>query len=100
MLGRRNLRIKVMQTLYGWEMDHDAPLTKLEAHLQNQIQKSVALYLTNLLYLVEVCQYSMVDKAKRLARYIQTEEDTKASTTIPSILCRAFLFGCRPSFDS
>ncbi len=91
MLGRRNLRIKVMQTLYGWEMDHEAPLTKLEAHLQNQIQKSVALYLTNLLYLVEVCQYSTVDKAKRLARYIQTEEDTNASTAIASNSIITFL---------
>lgn len=82
MLGRRNLRIKVMQVLYAWEMDRDIPLTKLETHLSEQIQKSVQLYLTNLLYLVEVCNYSMVDKAKRLAKYIQTEEDNVASTTI------------------
>ncbi len=82
MLGRRNLRIKVMQILYAWEMDRDIPLTKLETHLSEQIQKSVQLYLTNLLYLVEVCNYSMVDKAKRLAKYIQTEEDNIASTTI------------------
>ncbi|MES2620809.1 MAG: transcription antitermination factor NusB [Bacteroidota bacterium] len=91
MLGRRNLRIKVMQTLYGWEMDQDTQLTKLESHLHNQIQKSVALYLTNLLYVVEVCQYSMVDKAKRLARYIQTEEDAKASTTIAANAIVTFL---------
>lgn len=82
MLGRRNLRIKVMQVLYAWEMDRDIPLTKLETHLSEQIQKSVQLYLTSLLYLVEVCNYSMVDKAKRLAKYIQTEEDNVASTTI------------------
>jgi N utilization substance protein B len=82
MLGRRNLRIKVMQTLYGWEMDKDTQLLKMENQLRFSIQKSVSLYLTNLLYLVEVCQYSMVDKARRLAKYIQTEEDAKASTTI------------------
>lgn len=91
MLGRRNLRIKVMQTLYGWEMDRDSQLTKLESHLQNQIQKSVALYLTNLLFVVEVSRYSMVDKAKRLARYIQTEEDVKASTTIAANSIVTFL---------
>ena len=91
MLGRRNLRIKVMQTLYGWEMDRDVLLTKLETHLQQQIQKSVSLYLTNLLYLVEVCQYSMVDKARRLAKYIQTEEDGKASTTIAANSIVTFL---------
>jgi len=82
MLGRRNLRIKVMQALYAWEMDHDIPLTKLEGQLNTQIQKSVSLYLTNLLFLVEVCQYSLVDKAKRLAKFVKTEEDEKASTMI------------------
>src|ERR1043165_545903 len=82
MLGRRNLRIKVMQELYAWEIDNEIPVHKLEGHLSGQIQKSNTLYLTNLLYLIEVCNYSMVDKAKRLAKYIKTEEDTKASTTI------------------
>jgi N utilization substance protein B len=82
MLGRRNLRIKVMQELYSWEIDNDIPVHKLEGHLTSQIAKSKVLYLTNLLYLVEVCNYSMVDKAKRLAKYIKTEEDINASTTI------------------
>lgn len=82
MLGRRNLRIKVMQELYSWEMDNEIPLNKLEGHLNGQMSKSISLYLTNLLYLVEVCNYSMVDKAKRLSKYIQTEDDANARTTI------------------
>ena len=82
MLGRRNLRVKVMQALYAWETDRDTNDAQLEALLKNQIQRSVSLYLTDLLYLVETCRYSMVDKAKRMAKYIKTEEDEKASTTI------------------
>ncbi|MBL7778667.1 MAG: transcription antitermination factor NusB [Chitinophagales bacterium] len=82
MLGRRNLRVKVMQALYGWELDREVPLQKLEGLLRTQTEKSVALFLTNLLYLVEVCNYSMVDKAKRLAKYIKTEDDLNASTTV------------------
>ena len=82
MLGRRNLRIKVMQALYAWEMDNDTPVAKLEGQLKTQVQKSITLYLTDLTYLIEVCKYSMVDKAKRLAKYIKTDEDRKASTTI------------------
>lgn len=82
MLGRRNLRIKVMQELYAWELDHEIPVKKLEGHLNGQVDKSITLYLTNLFYLIEVCNYSMVDKAKRLAKYIITEEDKKASTAI------------------
>ncbi|MDB5283907.1 MAG: NusB antitermination factor [Bacteroidota bacterium] len=91
MLGRRNLRIKVMQTLYAWETDHDVPLVKLEGHLKGQIQKSLSLYLTNVLYLIDVCQYSMVDKAKRLARYIKTKEDENASTSIAANAIVTFL---------
>src|SRR5438046_2218140 len=91
MLGRRNLRVKVMQELYRWEMDHEIPLQKLEEHLKTQVQKSLSLYLTNLLFLVEVCQHSLVDKAKRLARYIKSEADEKASTTIASNTVIRFL---------
>lgn len=82
MLGRRNLRVKVMQALYAWEIDRETSNDKLETLLQNQIQRSVSLYLTDLLYLTEVCRYSLVDKAKRMAKFVKTEEDEKASTTI------------------
>jgi transcription termination factor NusB len=44
MLGRRNLRVKVMQTLYAWEMDRDLPTNKLQGQLETQIQRSVLLY--------------------------------------------------------
>jgi N utilization substance protein B len=80
-----------MQALYAWEMDHDTPVTKLEGHLKTQIDKSITLYLTDLTYLIEVCQYSMVDKAKRLAKYIKTEEDKKTSTTIAANAIITFL---------
>lgn len=82
MLGRRNLRIKVMQVLYAWETDRETSLVQLEGLLKTQIQRSVSLYLSNLLYLVEVCNYSMVDKAKRLSKFIKTQEDENVSTTI------------------
>ncbi len=80
-----------MQTLYAWETDKDTPLVKLEGHLKSQIEKSVALYITNLLYLVEVCNYSMVDKAKRMAKFVKTDEDTNASTTIAANTIVQFL---------
>ena len=85
------MRIKVMQALYAWEMDHDTPVIKLEGQLKTQIQKSITLYLTDLSYLIEVCQYSMVDKAKRLAKYIKTEEDQNASTSIAANAIITFL---------
>jgi N utilization substance protein B len=71
-----------MQTLYSWEMDHEIPLTYLEGQLNSQVEKSVALYITYILFLEQICTYSMVDKARRMAKYIQTEDDAHASTTI------------------
>ena len=47
-----------MQALYAWEMDHDTPVIKLEGQLKTQIQKSITLYITDLTYLIEVCQYN------------------------------------------
>jgi len=91
MLGRRNLRIKVMQALYAWEMDNDTPVIKLEGQLKTAVQKSITLYLTDLSYLIEVCQYSMVDKAKRLAKYIKTDEDRNTSTSIAANAIVKFL---------
>lgn len=82
MLGRRNVRIKVMQTLYTWEIDREIEVGKLEKQLESRMEKSTWLYLTDLLYVIEVCRYSMVHKAKGMAKYIKTEEDEKASTII------------------
>lgn len=71
-----------MQALYAREMNNDLTLQFLDNQMQNSINRAVGLYLTNLLYLLEVCRYSMVDKAKRMAKYIQTDEDKNASTAI------------------
>ena len=91
MLGRRNLRIKVMQTLYSWEIDQETPLVKLEGYLKGQIEKSISLYLTNLVYLIEVCEYANADSAQRKTKFIKTEEDENASTTIASNAIVKFL---------
>lgn len=82
MLGRRNVRIKVMQTLYAWEMDRSTGVSKLQNQLESRMEKATWLYLTDLLYIIEVCRYSMVNKAIGMAKYIKTEQDEKASTTI------------------
>ena len=82
MLGRRSLRIKVMQVLFGLEMNPDVPLALLEKDLDKSMARSMRLYLTNLSYLVAVCEYSMVDAAKRMARHVKVEEDKNISTQI------------------
>lgn len=91
MLGRRSLRTKVMQVLYSIEVNPDVQLGTLETELHKSLDRSISLYLTNLAYMYEVCQYSLVDKAKRMAKYIKTEDDEKASTIIASNRIATFL---------
>ncbi len=82
MLGRRNLRIKVMQTLFGREMSSEIPLQFLEGQLKSNIQRSSALYLTLLEYICAVCRYANTDKDRRSGKYLKTNEDINLSTLI------------------
>ena len=80
-----------MQVLYSIEVNPDVQLGALETELHKSLDRSISLYLTNLAYMYEVCQYSLVDKAKRMAKYIKTEDDEKASTLIASNRIAIFL---------
>ncbi|MFN8310538.1 MAG: transcription antitermination factor NusB [Chitinophagales bacterium] len=91
MLGRRSLRIKVMQVLFGLEMNPDIPLASLEGDLEKSMARSLKLYLTDLAYLIDVCEYSMVDAARRMARHVKTEADKNISTQIAANAVVQFL---------
>jgi N utilization substance protein B len=82
MLGRRSLRIKTMQLLYGYELNKDLSIGSLESQLIKSMNKTATLYLSLLAYLNEICQYSMVDAGIKLAKYIKSEDDNKVNTQI------------------
>lgn len=82
MLGRRGLRVKVMQVLYGFELNKDNQLGALQKQLDKNHSLTLPLYLSFIYLLKEVANYAMVDVAKKLSKYIVTDEDRKASTTI------------------
>jgi len=82
MLGRRNLRIKVMQTLFGKEISSDVPLQFMEGQLKSNILRSSSLYLTLLEYICAVCRYANTDKDRRAGKYLKTNEDINLSTLI------------------
>lgn len=71
-----------MQVLYSKELSPDTTLRFLEGQLDTNINRTVGLYITLLQYAIEVCKYSMVDKAKKMAKYIQTDEDKMVSTLV------------------
>lgn len=82
MLGRRSLRVKTMQVLYGYELNNSLSLAVLEQQLDKSTEKTVSLYLAYLVYLNETAQYSLVDAAIRLAKFIQTDEDKNTNTQL------------------
>jgi transcription antitermination protein NusB len=82
MLSRRNLRIKVMQVLYAHLVGSETDSSKLEKILVSRINKAEDLYFVFLLYLVEICNYSVVDASKKASKFIQTENDKNASTDL------------------
>ncbi|MDW8273589.1 MAG: hypothetical protein RMJ53_05095, partial [Chitinophagales bacterium] len=84
MLGRRHIRIKVLQTYYAKELANDVPLTFLEGQLKTTFHKTLQLYLTMLRYLVDTCLYVLVDKSLRQAKFLKTNEDQSFSTLLAS----------------
>lgn len=82
MLGRRNLRIKVMQTLYVRELGDTVTLHFLEGQLKTSLHRSSQLYLTLIHYIIDVCLYVIEDKNKRQAKFLKTKEDLSLNTII------------------
>jgi len=79
MLSRRNLRIKVMQVLYAHLMGNEN-IVNLEKVLKSRIEKAENLYYIYIMYMQEVCNYSIVDASKKASKYLQSESDKNVST--------------------
>lgn len=83
MLSRRNIRVKVMQTLYSIEaMDHETrpgePLAMLKKNLDNAAQ----LFAYLVYYLTEVARYAEKDALHKARKYLPTESDLAVNTRI------------------
>jgi len=83
MLSRRNIRVKVMQTLYSIEsMNKETrpgePLQILRKNLENSQQ----LFAYLIYYILEVARYSEKDALKKSQKYLPTEGDLKVNTKI------------------
>ncbi len=83
MISRRNIRVKVMQTLYTVstlenELKSREPRQILEQHF-NQT-RALLIYLT--WFLTEVARYAETDAHQRASKHLPTEEDLKVNTKI------------------
>ncbi|MEO9020766.1 MAG: transcription antitermination factor NusB [Ginsengibacter sp.] len=83
MLSRRNIRVKVMQTLYSIEsMNKETrpgePLQILRKNLENSQQ----LFTYLVYYILEVARYSERDALHKSKKYLPTESDLSVNTKI------------------
>jgi transcription antitermination protein NusB len=91
MISRRNIRVKVMQTLYTVstlenEALAEAPLRILQKHFDQTRQ----LFIYIIYFLTEVSRYSETDAHHRAGKHLPTEEDLHVNTKIAGnqVLCR------------
>ena len=86
MLSRRNIRVKVMQTLYtlasGGETDQASRLRTGKKAMSERIEHALNLFTTVLLVLVRVAQYAEVDATRRRSKRLPTPEDLNVPTKI------------------
>lgn len=71
-----------MQVLYAHNISNEKSALRLEQSLVAKIEKTKQLYFVYLQYLIEVCQYSLVDASKRANKFITTDEDLNVNTDI------------------
>src|SRR6478735_8943827 len=82
MLSRRNVRIKVMQTVYAHEHDKDKTLERLEKSMLENINSFYRSFLFNLYVLAKTANYVLMDVQIRAGKYIPSEEDKVLSAQL------------------
>lgn len=86
MISRRNIRVKVMQTLYTLATTEATELEKNKklgsTILNDKLNRSLDLFTISLLYTFRIAQYVEKDALQRASKYLPTEEDRNVSTKI------------------
>jgi len=82
MLSRRIIRVKTMQTLFSDAIGKDISPVKLEKVLLESIARTKQMYFVYLLYLVEVCNYSIVYSSRQTKKLLDENANKKISTKL------------------
>ncbi|MFV0606242.1 MAG: transcription antitermination factor NusB [Niabella sp.] len=83
MISRRNIRVKVMQTLYAVHASEetDKPLNPQKI-LRNHFNQSRSLLLYTIQYLTDVARYAEKDAYKKSHKFIPSEKDLNVNTKL------------------
>lgn len=84
MISRRNIRVKVMQTLYTWETLNEGitPASDPVALLRSKINQTQDLFVYLLYFLTEVARYAEKDAYQKAQKHLPTPEDLNVNTRI------------------
>ena len=83
MISRRNIRVKVMQTLYTLtSLEGGIPLTDPVKQLKKQLDGSRQLFIYLLYVLTEVGRYAETDSLKRASKNLPSAQDLNVNTKL------------------
>ena len=83
MISRRNIRVKVMQTLYSLDtVSGDSKPGEPEAILSKKIEQSKNLYTYLVYFVTEVARYSETDARQKASKHLPTAGDLSINTKI------------------
>jgi len=82
MLNRRHLRVKVLQTLYAYQLSEDKQVTKFEKALLQSVDQVYEMYIWALNLMDEVADYVLVDAEERANKFLPTEKDLSLDTRL------------------
>ena len=83
MISRRNIRVKVMQTLYVLETQENQPvINEAIKLLQKQFDLSTELFVFLVHTVTEVARYAETDSRVRASKHLPTEEDRNVNTKL------------------
>ena len=83
MLSRRNIRVKVMQTLYSIEsMNNETRVGEPLQILNKKMEHSEELITYLIYYIIEVTRYAEIDALKRRSKHLPTQDDLNVNIKI------------------
>jgi transcription antitermination protein NusB len=83
MISRRNIRVKVMQTLYVLEtQENKAVSSEVVKLLQKQFDLSTELFVSLVHTLTEVARYAETDSRLRASKHLPSEQDRNVNTKV------------------
>ncbi|WP_207423611.1 transcription antitermination factor NusB [Desertivirga brevis] len=84
MLNRRQLRVKVLQALYAYNLSEDKQVKAFEKKLLGSVDDVYEIYIWLLALLQDTAEYVLIDADERKNRYLPSEEDLNVNTKLHS----------------